>query len=291
MRYSERKTKLIDSRYGPLEVYDNDHITDHFASYHGHARPQLAMLLSLLRKGDAVIDAGAHIGSFAVPMAKAIGQSGQLIAVEANPDTYAILSRNLKRHGIDAKAYNNGISNRTGKKLFVHFNKFENSGADSLAKSADGPVVETVTIDEIADSPIDLIKIDVEGMEFEALMSARRTIEGSRPIIFLEYSRRRQRKRGVSPADFDAYVRGLGYRTFVNLCPGQAANDRFEIAELADIGKLWSMSDLVLIHADSNRVPAKIVPAASSRMRRYLLKQRLRDISGIPKRFFKEFLR
>lgn len=291
MQCCERKTSLIESRYGPLEVYDNDHITGHFTSYGGHARPQLAMLLSLLRKGDVVIDAGAHIGSFAVPIAKAIGPSGKLIVVEANPETHAILSRNLKRYGIDAKNYNNGISDQTGEKLFVHINKGENSGADSLVRNADGPVVETITIDDIARCPIDLIKIDVEGMEFNALKSARRTIDDSRPIIFLEYSRRRQRQRGVSPEDFSAFVRSIDYKVLVNLCPGQAANDQFEIAELADIGGLSSMSDLVLIPADSERIPAKIVPAASPKMRRYLLKQQLRDVSGIPKRFIRNYLR
>ncbi|MEM7633756.1 MAG: FkbM family methyltransferase [Pseudomonadota bacterium] len=272
-------------------MYDNDHITGHFTSYGGHARPQLAMLLSLLRKGDVVIDAGAHIGSFAVPIANAIGPSGKLIAVEANPHTHAILSRNLERHGIDANAYNNGISDQTGERLFIHINRGENSGADSLVQNAAGPAVETITIDEIAGCPIDFIKIDVEGMEFEALKSARRTIDDSRPIIFLEYSRRRQRQRGVSPEDFSSFVRAIDYRVLVNLCPGQAANDRFEIAELADIGDLSSMSDLVLIPADSKRMPANIVPASSPKMRRYLLKQQLRDLSGIPKRIIKNYLR
>jgi hypothetical protein len=41
-------------------------------------------------------------------------------------------------------------------------------------------------LDELVSGPVDLLKIDVEGMEMETLAGAVRLIEESRPAIYIE---------------------------------------------------------------------------------------------------------
>lgn len=282
-----RHTTIATSIFGKLECYQNDHITRHIEAFGAHARPQVAMLRSLLREGDAIVDAGAHVGSFTIPLAKAVSPGGAVFAIEANAETYAILNRNLERHGIKSKVFNNGISDVSGAKLYMRFDTGANSGADSLSESGQGPAVETVRIDEVATQPISLIKIDVEGMEMKALRSAQQVIDRDRPIIFMEYAPHRQTDQGYTPQDFQSFLTSRNYRMLINTGPTQGSTETFSIGEIDDLGKLSLMTDLLLVPAESDRMPEGIMSATSPHMKRFLLVQRLRHWSGIPKRFLR----
>jgi hypothetical protein len=68
---------------------------------------------------------------------------------------------------------------------------FADSGWSHLAPDGDdGEAVEATTIDETVQrlglSRIDVIKVDVEGADFEVVRGARRTIEQLRPMVLME---------------------------------------------------------------------------------------------------------
>ena len=48
-------------------------------------------LLQHCRSGDTVVDLGAHIGLYTVLMSRAVGPSGNVIALEPAPDTFRVL--------------------------------------------------------------------------------------------------------------------------------------------------------------------------------------------------------
>lgn len=56
-------------------------------------------LTALARDGDIALDIGANVGATALPLAKAVGQSGRLYAFEPMPETAAILRKNLGDNG------------------------------------------------------------------------------------------------------------------------------------------------------------------------------------------------
>lgn len=89
----------VDTVFGPFLVPEGDLITRHIQTYGAHTRTDLAFLLSIINPGDDVFDLGAHIGSFTVPLAQKTGPTGQVLAVEGNPDSYALLRRNLALSG------------------------------------------------------------------------------------------------------------------------------------------------------------------------------------------------
>jgi hypothetical protein len=57
---------------------------------------ELAPLFRILRPGEVVIDVGAHVGKYSVLLSRRVGPTGRVLAVEANPETFAALEQNLR---------------------------------------------------------------------------------------------------------------------------------------------------------------------------------------------------
>lgn len=155
-------------------------------------------LLASVRAGAVVYDIGAHIGTVALGSARLVGETGRVVAFEADPDTVASLRASARRNRLEARiqvvqaavwsSTSPAISFRRGSTRLSH------GGVDAggLAPSwADGPsiTVPAITLDHFVNSggpPPGLIKIDVEGGEFEVLRGASTLISRNRPLIIVE---------------------------------------------------------------------------------------------------------
>ncbi len=118
-----------------------------------------------------VIDAGANIG-FAVLFFKALYPRARITAYEPDPDTFAILERNVAGNGLtDVELVNAAVGERAGTAPF-----YTDGGAvpgGSVTASLDprwgGSVrreVRVVRLSECLDAPVDFFKLDVEGAEY-----------------------------------------------------------------------------------------------------------------------------
>ena len=50
--------------------------------------------------GDTVIDIGAHLGLYSIMGSKLVGKNGRVIAIEAHPQNFEILKRNISLNGL-----------------------------------------------------------------------------------------------------------------------------------------------------------------------------------------------
>src|SRR5271157_5981301 len=94
------ETIEVDAVFGRIESFVDDLITDQILEFGAHTRPDLALLLSILESGDFVFDIGAHVGTFAAPIARKVGVSGKVLATEALTTNYEVLTRNMARLGL-----------------------------------------------------------------------------------------------------------------------------------------------------------------------------------------------
>jgi len=66
--------------------------------------------------------------------------------------------------------------------------------------------VRTLALDDIGAARVDFIKLDVEGMELEALQGAEKTVERSRPVLLIE-------KIKADAEQLTGWLRDRGYTT------------------------------------------------------------------------------
>ena len=163
-------------------------------------------LLQIRRKhhGDGVIaiDGGANIGVHTVEWAKAMTGWGSVLAVEAQERIYYALAGNVAINNcFNATVINAAISSESGTLQIPNPNYFlpssfgslelrQRAGNEFIGQQIDYAnntvIVRKVTIDEINLPRVDFIKLDIEGMEMEALEGARQTIDRSVPILLIE---------------------------------------------------------------------------------------------------------
>ena len=142
--------------------------------------------LKHLKHTRTAIDVGAHIGIFTRRYAS---QFQQVIAIEPLNYNYLINNtQDLNNVTVIAK----GCSNKQ-ETLQAYNPKHSNSGAwelHSKAKDKTNIAIETITIDSLQLSDVDLIKVDTQGMESKVVEGAINTLKHCSPIVQLELPNR-----------------------------------------------------------------------------------------------------
>jgi FkbM family methyltransferase len=145
-----------------------------------------------LAPGMRVLDVGANIGYYTLLAADAVGPTGRVLAFECVPGNARFLRHNVALNGSSntvtvvekAAASRSGVS-----RCFADTHYSVRSSLVLEPKGAQGIDVECTTIDDVigADESIDIAKIDVEGMEIDAIKGMERTIARSeRLTMFVE---------------------------------------------------------------------------------------------------------
>jgi FkbM family methyltransferase len=126
-----------------------------------------------IRKGDTIIDIGAHIGSFTI-YASQFCNKGRIYCYEPIKDNYELLVHNISINKLtNAIPIQKAVSDKTGSvKIFLS----PDSAAHSLFMKTDQYAdVESISLKEIFDSNkiehCDLLKLDCEGSEYLILNS------------------------------------------------------------------------------------------------------------------------
>ena len=195
--------ELINCKHGTffLNDFDKD-VSEHMRFYGEWAEGELQIFLSLVQEGDIVLDIGANIGAFTIPLAKKVGPNGRIHAFEPQSLINQRLSANVVLNGLEnVNIYHAALGNHSGKIQVPYLNyKIEsNFGGLSLASPMEGQTKEwsydvaLLTLDSInfynpysgKDCPT-FIKIDVEMMEKYVLQGGVNTINRCRPMIHAE---------------------------------------------------------------------------------------------------------
>jgi FkbM family methyltransferase len=148
------------------------------------------------KDGEIVVDVGAHIGHYTIISSKRVGQNGRVIAIEAHPDNFEILNRNIKLNKLtNVIPLNYAVySKQTKLKLYLPVEEsgftIYNTIMINRAKTDEKFIeVNANTLDYLLQQngirDANWIKIDVEGAEFEVLKGAHNILSNSKDIALL----------------------------------------------------------------------------------------------------------
>ncbi|MDP9158669.1 MAG: FkbM family methyltransferase, partial [Acidobacteriota bacterium] len=97
---NEAAYHVVNSRYGALTVFANDTgaATESLLTYGEWAQNEISFLQRFVTSGCTMLDVGAYIGTHTLAFARFVGPAGRVIAIEAQPDTFEVLKKNVAQN-------------------------------------------------------------------------------------------------------------------------------------------------------------------------------------------------
>ena len=180
----------------------------------------VSTLQKYLSPGGVFIDLGANEGYFSVIASKLVGTTGKVVAIEPQARLQYIIHKNLTlNHCNNVQILPVAVSDKS-EKASLNLSPDMNTGASSLSRSTLYPLpkqeVELVTLTKIFEqeniTSCDLIKIDIEGWEYEAIMGSLELLRDHRiKAISLELHPQVLSKRGLSADVITRHLSQLSY--------------------------------------------------------------------------------
>lgn len=201
---------------------------------------QLA-LRDYCRPGDIAFDIGANAGALSLVMSRHVGPKGVVCAFEASPRIIGTTHHNLVHGGCtNVQLFYRAVYHTSHQFVTLypgnHLNDsiYNNLGAENGASYR----VETLALDDFVNATglmPRVIKMDIEGAEFDALQGGLQMLRRGKPVLILEQS----------PSDMrcQALLTELGYKA-VDL-----ANYR-HIRTVEDFDPGITIANLLYVHGD-----------------------------------------
>jgi FkbM family methyltransferase len=145
------------------------------------------------KKGDIVIDVGAAFGLYTIPSSRQVSSSGKVVAIEAHPNVFEMLSRNVKLNKLtNVTCLNYAVySRKTKVKIYSNYTIMSERAEEEEGVKQKFVEVNAETLDNVlqqtgmSKEQVNWLKIDVEGAELEVLKGAHSILSNSKDIALL----------------------------------------------------------------------------------------------------------
>lgn len=212
----EKAVHLVASFDGGLINVDTSSSIEYHLLFRGCHEPEIVNLIKqVVRPGNFCLDIGANIGAHTLLMARMVGSTGRVIALEPHPRICQRLLQNICLNRLtNVEVVNAALADKDGTIDLYGFaaDAFE-QGISSLRPDHEAKTKMQVRairgdtlVQEQRIEACDFLKIDVEGAESLALRELSDLISVHRPIILFEYRRQHWEKFG---ADLTPVLRRL----------------------------------------------------------------------------------
>ena len=184
--------------------------------YGEYSEGEIDLFRRIVHAGHAVVEAGANIGAHTLFFARQVGPTGTVLAFEPQRIVFQTLCANLALNSVtNVDCRQQAVGAAAGEIIVpaIDYRREANFGGLALGGHTRGERVPLVTIDGLDLGRCDLLKLDVEGMEQDALVGAAATISRLKPLLYVENDRREK------SADLIRCLDSLGYTMYWHTPP------------------------------------------------------------------------
>jgi len=193
-----------------------------------------------VRPGAHAVDVGANHGYFTLLLAELVGPRGHVVAFEPNPRLFELLERNVRVNGFERQVtlVPAAAAAHDGEGTLTVDRRRSGEGSLLLARGGEAATfrVPLHRVDEAVAGPIDFLKIDAEGADYDVLAGATGLLEDGRASVLIEHH-------SAFHADARARLRGLqrsGFRLAHVGDDGEVADIGVDDV-LGDERRFWSL--------------------------------------------------
>jgi FkbM family methyltransferase len=185
---------VVKGRHGYVLYNKNDaYIGKAIEKYGEFSELEVRLFGQICKEGDIVIEAGANIGALTLPIARLVGKRGRVYAFEPQRIVFQTLCANMALNSIEnVECHQLALSAQEGFVQIpdIRYDVAGNFGGVDVRRFKTGHKVRTARLDDVLDIPrLNLLKIDVEGMEHEVISGARTLIGKHKPALYVENDR------------------------------------------------------------------------------------------------------
>lgn len=213
-----KKVKRIVNYEGIiLELRLDDWIQENIYFIRNYEKAELTIFKNVLKKEDLFIDIGANFGLYSLIASKIVSDEGSVICFEPFSTNYNVLKKNVALNNISNIKLENKAVGEVNTKTNIYYNDVEkNLGMATLIYNENSrkEEVEIISLDSYVElnsiNRINVIKIDVEGFEYNVLKGMENTLRKYKPTLFIEILEDENKL-------IDNYLFELGYQKhFIN---------------------------------------------------------------------------
>jgi FkbM family methyltransferase len=226
-RHAPQTPLRIDDFRGDtkFECFLKEHMGGQIFFRGSYSGDQLTLIEKLLDRADVFLDVGANQGEFSIAAARIV-QQGKVIAFEPVSEYRERLIENVRLNNfVNVQVISVALGEKEGslpiydqQEMFMDGTRHE--GLPTLfASESRHHAREVVPVKRLDDvlreldvSRVNVIKLDIEGAEWNALRGAVNTLARCRPTLIVEIGRETCQAAGYEPEALVEWLSGLGYR-------------------------------------------------------------------------------
>jgi FkbM family methyltransferase len=207
LSHLKQNTALVFGKRMYLDEHDGLEL-----SLNGMYEPmETETIRKIVKRGDSVLDVGAHIGYYSLILSDLVGKEGRVFAFEPDSKNFALLKKNVEINDLqNVTIVNKAVSDKSGSLLL--YNGGGNSQNPTVGNNGgESTKVPCVSIDSYFDEDhrkIDFVKMDIEGSELFVLKGMEQLLQKNPHIkLIVEFYPLGLSSAGVNPKTLLGYLK------------------------------------------------------------------------------------
>ena len=209
--------RLRACKYGQMLYNVHDlYIGRSLDLYGEFSEGEVELFRQMTKPGHVVVEVGANIGAHTIFLARQAGPTGRVIAFEPQRVVFQTLCANVALNSLsNVECLQQAVGDAPGtlRVPTLDYSQENNFGGLELGHFTEGESVPVATLDSLELPRLNVLKIDVEGMERAAIAGGTETLERCRPILYVENDRTDRSEELI------AFLNSLDYNLYWHLPP------------------------------------------------------------------------